>query len=517
VISDRTVVNDPALLTPSSEEVTIPRPRSLILQEYLGRADDPFAGLDFTESYSETIDQKFLPSPALHLDATHLFDNALNGAIGMPPLSYGSSLSSTLASDSYLAAPTTPMSRNPSGSNQLAESLDMFRMESQEGNYGYPAFQSSDQDELRIMAGMGQVMEFEYLSDQITLPAKRAAEISSVELHRQEVEKPINIHGSRSKRPSPDLAKQSSHPAKSNKTSATRSPTKANKPYVRPKHPRVHCRQCPADHKGFRGEHEYNRHFERKHAVHKKTWVVRDMSGTGLLSKCKACSGGRKYGVDYNATAHLKRQHFNPAKNSEVKVPENIRDWIEEVEGGQDDRKRGTHGKSKESETSKDEENGSDSPDDEEEEVTECLEMRTRQKRRAGTETFDLEAAQIKKPVQAYIQQMEDERQQKLFKEAAKCSADALHEVSGESWQNPNETIANYSRRAEESGGTSRQITRHEARCGSVTAFLPEKSSWDVYDYQQLLRVHDLTTQIAVGFDCSTVSPTDLFWDDGLS
>lgn len=50
--------------------------------------------------------------------------------------------------------------------------------------------------------------------------------------------------------------------------------------------------------------------------------------------------------MDYNATAHLKRQHFNQTKNPGIQVPGNLRDWVEvktvdrsedgvgEVEGG---------------------------------------------------------------------------------------------------------------------------------------------------------------------------------------
>jgi hypothetical protein len=419
------------------------------------------------------------------------------------------------------------MSRNPSGgSNKLAESsTEMFRLPSQESSI---LFSTSDPDELGIMAPSGQTMDFEYRSERISLATKRPAEISSIELHRQEVEKAINTHSRPPHARPPKQLQPSTNPAKSNKTSARGSPTKANKSYVRPKHPRVHCPECPQDHKGFRGEHEFNRHFDRKHAVHKKAWVVRDRSGTGLLSKCKACTTGRKYGVDYNATAHLKRQHFNVAKNPDVQIPENIRDWIEEVEGGQNDRKRGARGKNSEFDTSKDEEGDSDSLDDEEEEEKACFELvGTEQQEEEGgcAEIFELEvAAPLKgQTVQTYRQQMDDERQNKLLREAAKCTFEALQASPAEDWQ----LEGYYSGRARNQSGDCRQTITHAAHFSAGAAFAaPDLSSMDIYDYQrQLLRDHCLppttTTQLTVGFECNntTVSPTDLFmsWDESLS
>lgn len=123
-------------------------------------------------------------------------------------------------------------------------------------------------------------------------------------------------------------------------------PVSTAKPsYIRPPHPRVYCDKCIAHPEGFRGDHELRRHTDREHASTRKMYVIKDISkGKTLLAKCKACQSGKKYGVDYNAAAHLRRQHFKPKTRSKNKqkipatidqtVPEmaELRKWMEEVE-----------------------------------------------------------------------------------------------------------------------------------------------------------------------------------------
>lgn len=100
------------------------------------------------------------------------------------------------------------------------------------------------------------------------------------------------------------------------------------------------CPMCNEYPDGFRGEHELRRHRERCHSSVRRGYVVTDPSfvprsamhptdpefnktphipPNSILSNCIPCSMGRRYNTSYNATSHLRRVHFVPAKEPKAR------------------------------------------------------------------------------------------------------------------------------------------------------------------------------------------------------
>jgi hypothetical protein len=93
---------------------------------------------------------------------------------------------------------------------------------------------------------------------------------------------------------------------------------------------KVFCHICSDHPEGFHGDHELRRHIDRTHKDTRKVFVCKDISPDGtFLANCKHCRNMKTYGANYNAAAHLRRVHFNPAE-----TPKGGRGKVSQGRGG---------------------------------------------------------------------------------------------------------------------------------------------------------------------------------------
>ncbi|KAF8246039.1 hypothetical protein K440DRAFT_662382 [Wilcoxina mikolae CBS 423.85] len=398
----------------------------------------------FQQSPSFTVDPADLSSSMTQHDAVAFLDSASLGV-------FSTSYVAGLGISEYGSFASPSMSRNPSGRSELASHLDSMGLSS---SCEQPPFQPADSDPNEVIDNLLVGSFGGSFEPPSSLPFssnnslhnsnKRPSPDTVDELRDREYKRSQELHDERVNRVV-NPPKSPKRPTESWSNRSTNTPTKPR--YVRPKHPRIMCDRCPKS-KGFRGDHEYRRHFERIHAENKYGWVVRDRSGTGLLSKCRPCSADKAYGVDYNAVAHLKRQHFNRDKDPNVKAPENIRDWIERVET------KNLPTTLKGRKPSKTDNKTDSAGSDDEESPTHLTHFEWENMEELGKETSKNESGTKNAPAQGATRRY-DEQLQRHAEMAKKISMEAFADAT-------NSRAVTYSKTATDIGSVSQQVVRQD-------------------------------------------------------
>ncbi|KAF8542951.1 hypothetical protein BDD12DRAFT_302714 [Trichophaea hybrida] len=432
----------------------------------------PTEGDPFLQSPSFTVDPANLSSSIIPHDAVDFFDSARQGVFST---SYESVTGLGISEYRSFASPS--MSRNSSGRSELAGPLDSIGLSS---SCKQPPLQPAESDPNEVINNL-LVGSFESSFEPTSsLPFssnnnKRPSTDTVDELRDHEYKCSQELHDERVNRvANPPKSPKRPTESWSNRSTTSDTPTKPR--YVRPKHPRIMCDHCPNS-KGFRGDHEYRRHFERVHAEKKHGWVVRDRSSSGLLSKCRTCNADKVYGIDYNAVAHLKRQHFNLDKDPNVKAPENIRDWIERVET------KNLPTTPKGRKPSKADYKADSADSDDEESPTHLIHLEWDKREELGKETSKGESGTKNTPAQDATRQY-DERQRNMEK-AKKISMDVFADAI-------NLRAATYSKTATEIGSVSQQVIRQDyqtlASSGSSVGY---DAQLDAYEFgETVIQAH---------------------------
>ena len=487
---------------------------------YLGQppSNDPI----YLPEDCQPSEAKIQRTPHVHFDASYLWESAsgsstqftLDSSTTMTTMQQHFETPSSFCFPTFL---DTAMSRNPDGSG-MTGTFDSAWDESQQGETSCGVHDNP------FFSEMGQGFEnFECRPQPIIVRGEAVPE-----LHRREAARVLNSSLKRQtkspKRDPTGRSKGQDQAKRTNQRGSSQTRTGSSSwgrgVYVRPRHPRVICPLCPDGHPGFRGDHEFRRHHERIHARAKRVWVVRDRSGSGLLSKCKACTSGRHYGVDYNATAHLKRQHFNSSKTPGVVAPDNIRDWIEAVEVKVDGepRKRGKKGKgpvAKERERQLLESSEREEEVEQDSEKGEHLKWVEEAEEEEGSEvtsaaTTKQGGVEIKTPA-SYVQQRAAEREHNL-KRASELSTEALCDI--DNWIQFDEHFAAFAGKTARSTDGATVVSQHKISHAAVStsgSTMYDTTSPDLYDINyHLLQEHLLPHEFLVGGGGSTVSPGDL-------
>lgn len=299
----------------------------------------------------------FSINPPLMASPVELPMHATNYSYNQPEAASSSnSLTPTMTTGTTFTSGEGMSRQNSSRTEAALGGVAMMAINSNMSAYStasYDDYQQHDKsfpnvDQTQMLLGAGGITGSSQMqashSQSIAMDRSESSSSSSSSRSREQLQR-VNQHAAiRPIKPKSDDKPAQSANRKNSSSSATK-PIAISKTstYVRPRREPMKCDLCNDKPEGYRGPHELNRHKLRAHTPVVKRWKCVDPQGSlpkdapvpvKALAKCKACSEGKSYGIDYNAAAHLRRAHFNPKQKSKGRSNKSEKDKKAAKSGG---------------------------------------------------------------------------------------------------------------------------------------------------------------------------------------